>query len=581
MLKEYRTLLPYVGRYARAYLLGILFLFVTNFGLIYIPQILRSIIDIIAGGGFTLNSLIPEILLMVGIAFAVAAGRFGWRFFILGSSRKVEKELRSDLFSHLLTLGSGFYGRMKTGDIMARATNDMRAVRMAAGMGLVAFFDGSIMLIAIIIIMLSQFPSVAIYTIIPLPIITAVVLGLGPLLGVRFRRVQEGFSSLSEQVQENLAGVRVIKSYVREDHYAETFEQKNIEYRKRNMKLVRIWGFFFPMTQFLSGVTILILLIIGGTSVIEGRLSPGSFVAMMSYLTMLIWPMMGAGWVVNIIQRGAASLGRINSILREEPDIISPPGAVKEIKDISIRIQNLTYQFDDAEEPVLHDINLEIDAGTTLGVLGRTGAGKTTLIRMLPRILDPPPNTVFVGGIDVREYDLKALRRVLGIVPQDSFLFSATIRENIAFGNPDLPDEAIKKYAKMSTIDRDINQFPRGYETEVGERGITLSGGQKQRIAISRAMAIESKLLIFDDALSSVDTETEEKILKAYLSLRSGKTNILISHRVSTLERADKIIVLDKGRVIQEGTPLELQQKEGLYREIYLLQQLERKGEDI
>ena len=575
MLKEYRTLFPYWRKYLPRYLMGFLFLFITDAGQLYLPQIIRRVIDHIAAGAVDLRLVGRNMAVMVAIAFFIAVGRFGWRFFIHGSSRRIEKELRGRFFDHLLTLSSSFYSRNKVGDMMARATSDMNHVRMASGMGFVALFDGLFMTVFIIAILFVQYPGIAPFVLIPFPFVTLLVLGIGPFLGKYFKAVQEGYASLSGHVQEALSGIAVLKSFTQEKYNVDVFRGKNEEYKQRNLSLVRLWGFFFPLIGFLSGIVSLLLLRFGGFAVLEGRMSTGDFIAAFSYLGMLIWPMLGAGFTVNLIQRGGASLQRINEVLNEKPDITSPAGGIRSRASGDIRIKNLTYAYPDAGKPVLKNISVDIRSGTTLGILGRTGSGKSTFIKILPRLIDPPEGTVFIGGKDVHEYDLSTLRASIGMVPQETFLFSASIRENIAFAKPDIPDGEVDRAIRVSTIERDLSTFPDGVSTEVGERGITLSGGQKQRIAISRAVIVHPNILVFDDALSSVDTATEEQILKEFLDLRKGKTNIIISHRVSTLQHADKIIVLDEGRIVQEGGHEELVETEGFYSEIYNLQKLE------
>ncbi|MDY7029650.1 MAG: ABC transporter ATP-binding protein, partial [Spirochaetota bacterium] len=354
----------------------------------------------------------------------------------------------------------------------------------------------------------------------------------------------------------------------------EVFHRRNDDNVSRNMQLVRIWGLFFPLITFISGLSLLFLLFFGGRSVMVGEFTPGDFMAFMAYLTMLRWPVMGMGFTVNMLQRGAVSLERINEILNEKPGISSPSGAITAAPDGGLEVRDLNYRYSQDGPPVLQNISFVLPKGSTLGILGRTGSGKSTLVKIFPRLLDPSPGTVFIGGTDIRSYDLPVLRSSIGIVPQDSFLFSATIRDNIAFGRPDAQDEEVNEAAVLSTIDRELSVFPHGWSTEVGERGVTLSGGQKQRIAISRAMLINPEILIFDDALASVDAETEEKILAAFLRTRRGRTNILVAHRVSTLQHADHIIVLDEGRIIQQGSHDELSESPGLYRDIYRLQQL-------
>jgi len=578
VLKEFRTLLPYLKRYLPFYLGGFFFLIVTDGGQLFIPQMIRQAINHISSGSIELDRIFRLMIEMVGLALAVAVGRFGWRYFIHGSSRKIEKELRDRFFGHLLKLSPSFYGRYKTGDLMARATNDMNAIRMATGMATVAFVDGAFMTLAILVILFTQYPALALLTVLPFPVITILVLSVGRFLGERFRRVQEGFASLAGHVQETISGIRVIKAFVKEDHFSRNFDEANNEYRERNMALVRIFGFFYPLMTFLSGLTIMILLWIGGVAVVRGNLMTGDFVAFMSYLEMLAWPMMGAGYTVNMLQRGAASLKRVNAILDEVPEISGPAEGVRSLGDGSIIMKNLSYSYESGGGHELADISLEIPRGMTVGILGRTGSGKTTLIRTIPRLLDPPPRTLYIGGRDVHKIDLEYLRAAIGMVPQDSFLFSDTIRENIAFGAPGATDELIHHYAEISTITRDLETLPRGLDTLVGERGVTLSGGQKQRIAISRALAVDPEILILDESLSAVDTETEEKILRALKRERSGRTNIIVSHRVSTLANADIVFVIDDGRIIESGSHEELVAGGGLFAEIHSLQQLERGG---
>ncbi|MBN1835626.1 MAG: ABC transporter ATP-binding protein [Spirochaetales bacterium] len=577
MLKEFKTLLPYFRKYRFQYAAGLLFLLLADGGQVYLPQLVRRGIDAISSGSFEMTDILLIGLQMVGVALLIALGRYFWRYFLQGSSRRIELELRDRVFGHLQGLSSSYYGRVKTGDLMARMTNDMNAIRQATGFALVSFVDGFFMTLAILAIMLAQNARLTLLSISPLPILTAGVIFFGRLVGERYRRVQEGFADLSDIAQESISGVRVLKTFVQEGAFVERFRRKNQDYSMRNMSLVRFWGIFFPAVSFLAGLTTVIFLFLGGRAVMEGSFSPGSFTAFFAYLQMLIWPMLGAGFTINLIQRAGASLQRINQILREQPDIQSPPPerAVRRRIAGAISFRNLTYAYPGTTEPVLQGITLELPRGGSLGILGRTGSGKSTLVQLLPRLLDPPPGTVFLDGTDVRDFDLGVLRAGVSMAPQDNFLFSASIRDNIAFGNRRSSDQALARVATLSTIERDFSTFPDGWNTVVGERGITLSGGQKQRVALSRALAADASVYILDDSLSSVDTETEDAILRELLPFLSGKTLLVISHRISTLKTCGLVLVLEAGRVAQMGSHEELVRRKGFYRDIYRLQQLE------
>ena len=575
MFKELKTLLPFARKYRSAYIIGFICLLATDAGEMYIP-LLKKAVDSLGTEGFSLHRIGTLMLLMLSIAVSVGAARFGWRFFIIGSSRRIERDLRKKIFDHLLTLSSTFFGSVKSGDIMARATNDMRSVRRASGMALVAFLDGTVLSVGIVSLLFITYGKLALVTILPLPFITLIILFAGKFIKKYFKSVQEGFSLLTERTRETFSGIRVIKSLTMEAYFKEKFLQVNLQYKERNMRLVRLWGFFFPLISFISGLSLMLLLVFGGRAVINKQITPGDFTALISYLVMLIWPLMGMGFTVNILQRGAASMGRINNILETEPDIVSPSKPVPFFKESDIKVKNLTFAYPGTDSPVIKEINAVFRRGATTGMLGRTGSGKSTLLKLLPRLLDPPEGTLLIGDIDIRNYKLEVLRKNLGFVPQDTFLFSTTIRENIFFGKPDAGDSEIMEICSIVSLVKDLENFPGGIGTEVGERGVTLSGGQKQRIAMGRALLPDPPVLIMDDPFSSVDTETESSILHRLFEKRQGKTNILVSHRVSTLSRCDYVYVLDGGRIVQRGTPGELLTEEGLYREIAVLQ-----GEDV
>jgi ATP-binding cassette subfamily B protein len=576
MLKEYRTILPYLEKYRFRYLAGFLCLVVVDGAQIVIPQLVRRAVDLVSTGSFSLAEVAGICGLLLVAAACISLGRFSWRFFIHGSSRRIENEMRDRLFAKLMDLSGGFFQANKTGDLMAKATNDMGAIRQAVGMGFVSFFDGSFMSVAILAVMFASAPTTALLTFIPLPIITLLIILFGGLVGTRFKRVQEIYSRLSEIAQETMSGIRVVKAFVKEEHFAMKFSEANDEYRDASLSLVKIFGFFFPFISFLAGLTTIILLLAGGAAVLENRMSAGTIVAMLAYLEMLIWPMMGAGFTVNALQRGAASLKRVNEVLGAVPEIRTAPGASPGMPQGDIEFRSLSFAYPGSAATVLEGIELMIPRGSTLGVLGRVGSGKSTLLWLLPRLIDPPPGTVFIGGRDVRAIELPSLRSAFGFVPQDSFLFSDSVENNVRFGSPSLSDERFRLVTTVSAMDRDVELFPAGWATLVGEKGLTLSGGQKQRVAIARALAADPEILVLDDALSAVDAETEERILSALLEERRGRTNIIVSHRVSTLRHADSVIVLDKGGIAQRGSHEELlAQEDGFYAEIARLQELE------
>lgn len=576
MLSTFSSLIPYLKRHALFYWAGLGCLLVTNTGQLLIPQWLKSAVNHLAEGQPRPEFIAGVVGGMLLTALVIALGRVGWRYFLAGASRRIEAELRQNLVDHLLTLSPSFYSGQKTGDLMARATNDLEAVRNSIGMALVALTDAVFLSGSILVILMVQNPVLGLLIISPLPVITVLIVTQGGIVGQRFKKIQEEYSALSNFVQEHLAGNRIVKAFTQEASVDQKFLEANLAFRDANMQLVRLWGFFFPVIAALSGVSALLLLYFGGRAVMAGTLSPGDFTAYLSYIGMLIWPLMGAGMVVNMLQRGAASLKRINEILKTEPEIRSPEtGAFPGPQHFDLRLEGLTHRFSPEGPAVLTDVSLEIPEGTFLGILGRLGSGKSTLGSLLPRLFDPPPGTIFLDGRDVRDYDLTALRRCFSVVPQTTFLFSDSIRNNIAFGNAGADEAKLRHMAELSTISRDIDTFTQGWDTEVGERGVALSGGQKQRLSLSRALAADAPILILDDALSAVDVETEEKILRHLKEARKGRTNLLISHRVNTLKNCDLIIVLDQGRIVQQGTHAQLMAQEGIYSEIALLQHVE------
>jgi ATP-binding cassette subfamily B protein len=576
MLKEYRTMWPYIKKYRLKYLVGFVFLVLVDLAQVLIPRYVSQAIDIISSGKFVMTDLTRPAVSMLLAAILISVGRFIWRYFIMGSSRRIEAEMRDDLFAHYMEMSPSFYQENKTGDLMAKATNDMNAVRQAMGMGFVTLIDGVFMTIMIITAMLTTNTRVALYTIIPLPLISLLIVEFGRLVGKQFKRVQEIYSKMSDIAQETVSGMRVVKAFVKEQHFSGKFSETNDDYSQAVMTLVKTYGFFFPLISFLAGVSNVILLGKGGNEVIRNAMSPGDIIAMISYLQMLIWPMMGAGFTVNIIQRGGASLKRLNEVFATKSDIVVPENPRTDRLWGGIDVVDLSYTYKGANRPALEHISFSIQGGQTLGVLGRVGSGKSTLLKLMPRLLDPGRGKIFVGGNDICLYELSALRRTFGFVPQDSFLFSASVKENILYGGVEVSAERFEALSKIAALDGDLKLFPDGWDTVVGERGLTLSGGQKQRIAIARALAINPEILIMDDSLSAVDAETEERILQNLLEERKGRTNVIVSHRVSTLRHADSIIVLDGGRITQSGTHQTLlAESDGFYAKIARLQELE------
>ncbi|GHU15035.1 multidrug ABC transporter ATP-binding protein [Spirochaetia bacterium] len=587
-LREFRTLLPYLSRYRGRYILGFLCLIIVDAAQVIIPQFIAQAVDLVSSGEADMRRILFLGLYMIGVMAVISAGRFLWRYFIHGSSRRIETEMREHLFDHLLTLSYDYYQKNKIGDLMARSINDLNAVRMSIGMGLVALVDFIVMAVSILVIIFIQDARTALFAVIPLPLITLLILIFGNTVGKMFLRSQETYSAMSDTVQETFAGIRVIKSFVNEWWFIKKFADTNDDYRDANMALTKLFGFFFPLVSFLSGLTTLILLLVGGIRVVEGYMSPGGLVALFRYLQMLIWPLMGAGFMVNMIQRGAVSLKRINEVLQTVPSIMSPvnPRTSSVFSDVrsntvpAIEISALSFAYEGGGGG-LSDISLSVPQGSMLGIMGRTGSGKSTLIKTLTRTIDPPAGTVKVFGLDVREWDLSQLRGLFGVTPQDSYLFSDSIKQNIGYGLGEPAESLLKKAAETAALEKDFESFNQGWDTLIGERGLTLSGGQKQRVAIARSLILYPEILILDDSLSAVDAETEKRILTALLHERQGKTTIVISHRVSTLRNADRIAVLDKGRLCEYGSPRELAGLPGgFYARMAVLQHLDETSID-
>lgn len=569
-LKAFKTLFPYIKQHRNKLLLGIVALIIVDAVQLFIPQFIKRIIDIIViKKSFT--EVFKYSLFILLAAVIVVIFRFFWRKYIAGTAIKIEELLRNKLFSHLETLSARFYTKHKTGDIMAHATNDMLAVRRAMMPGLVILVDIVVMGGMAFFFMLAISVRLTLISILPFPLLVLIVLRFSSLIHDRFEKVQETFSKMSAKVSESLSGIRIIKAYVQEEGDVKHFTEQSKDYVKKNIALVKIWGFFFPLIMLFANIGIFVVLLVGGRSAILGKLSVGEFVAFQSYIWILVWPMVAIGWVINLFQRGAASMGRINRLLSEKPDIKSPlhPVLINTIKG-KIEIKNLSFSYNGNK--VLSNINLCIEPGKILGIIGFIGSGKSTLVSLIPRIYDPPDNTLFIDGYDVKSIDLKLLRSSIGFVPQNPFLFATTIKENIAFGKENVKEEEIIEAARLAGILDEIQSFPQGFNTLVGERGVTLSGGQKQRITIARAIIKKPSILILDDALSSVDADKEAEIIKNLYNFMRERTVIIVSQRPKSISYADEIIVMDNGRIVERGTHQELIELNGVYALFWKLQ---------
>jgi len=579
MWESLRTVRAYLWRYRAGLALGLGALVLKDVAGAVQPLVIRAAIDTLSHA-FGLARLLRYAALLVGLAAVKGLFQYWMRVIIIGISRDIEYDLRNDLFRRLVDLSPDYYAHVRTGDIMARSTNDLNAVRMMLGPGIMYWTETSLTFLLAIVIMVTVDWRLAVLAILPAPLVSLAVIFFGRAIHARFERIQAMFSDISSRVQENLAGVRMVRAFVQEEAELRHFEKLNRAYIAENIRLVRISGVFQPRREALIGLTFLAVLWYGGGQVLAGRISLGSFVMFNTYMGILVWPMIALGWVVNLMQRGGASLERINQIFQQKPTIAAPAHPVPLVRvrgEIEFRDASVAYPSGRA----LDRVRLTIAAGTTVAVVGHTGAGKSTLVGLVPRLMDPTDGRVLLDGIDLRDLSPAELRRHIGFVPQETFLFSATIAGNIAFGVESATGDEIRRAAELAGLAGDIESFPMGYETMVGERGITLSGGQKQRTAIARALLRDPRILILDDALSSVDTLTEERILQGLAGAMRGRTVMLISHRVSTVRQADLIVVLEHGRIVERGTHAQLVSAGGYYAELSQKQMLEEELEAI
>ncbi len=580
MFKRLQPLFPYFKKHRWGYALGSICVLLQNGIAVTIPLLIGHAIDHLRHG-VSRRGLLIDAALILGVTCAKGVFLFLNRKIVISISREIEFEMRNDIFRHLENLSYSFYQRTRTGDIMARATNDLNAVRNLLGPAIMYSANTLVFTLAALYFMVHISPWLTLYAFAPFPIVSIVVQYFGRRIHERFERIQAMFSDISARAQENFSAARVIRAYVQEDAEIANFETANKEYIKRSLSLVRLMGMLWPTLTTLLGFAIVLVLWLGGRQTIQGHMTVGTFVAYLQYMFLLTWPMIALGWVINIFQQGTASLARINEIMQEQPEVVdsSVDSAAAPAVRGEIEFRGLNFAYNGT--PVLRDVNLQVPAGSSLAIVGPTGSGKSTLVSLIPRIYDAPAGSVLLDGRPITDYPLETLRRAIGFVPQETFLFSDTVEENIAFGTDQTDKEAVRLAAQAASIAADIEDFPEQYATTVGERGITLSGGQKQRTAIARAIIRNPRILILDDALSSVDTHTEDKILNHLRELMHGRTTIFISHRVSTVRNADRIAVLHGGHIVELGTHDELIARNGYYTDLYNKQLLEEELAEV
>jgi ATP-binding cassette subfamily B multidrug efflux pump len=575
-MSVFKDLMWFFKQEKTSYLTGILILIIVALLELVPPKVIGIVIDHIKDKTMTTAILAKWVMILLLVAGTLYGLRYIWRILIFGSAVKLSRQMRNDLYAHFTKMSPAFYQRKRVGDLMAHATNDLQAIQQTAGAGVLTLVDsltlGGFVLSAMALTISWKLTFISL---IPMPLMAIATKHYGTLLHKRFLKAQEAFSSLNDKVQESISGIKVIKTFGYEKDDIEAFRKQSDEVVKDNMAVAKIDALFDPTISLIVGLSFCLAIVFGSQMVLAEELTLGELVSFTTYLGILIWPMLAFGWLFNIVERGRASYDRVRSLLAEKEDIQEKENVIQTPPTGDITYQLYEFTYPNETTPVLKNIHFTLKRGETLGIVGKTGAGKTTLLKLLIREFDQYDGKIMFGGHEITEYSLRALRSSIGYVPQDHFLFSATVKENIAFACPNASDEEIVKAAELANIHEDICQFTDGYETIVGERGVSLSGGQKQRISIARALLMNPEVLILDDSLSAVDAKTEERILTALRENRTGKTTIITSHRLSAIQHADLIIVFDNGEIVQMGTHEVLMNEQGWYREMYRRQQLE------
>lgn len=568
-----RLVTPFFKKYKWYLIFGFLALLGVDFLQLSIPRFIKKAIDELERGSATEASLLQYAIYILLIAAGIAVCRFLWRYLILGFSRLLERDLRNQLFSHMLTLDRIFFQRHTTGEIMALSSNDLAAIQLACGMGLVAFVDAVVMTFAALAFMAYIHPTLTLIAIVPMPILAVLTRLLSAKLHVRFKKVQEQFSKMTEFSRSTLSSLRLFKAYTQENSQTNRFDKLGKDYVQYNLKLAIIQGTLFPVSGLVANISLLVVVFFGGRLTIQGIITAGDFVAFMSYLFMLTWPMMALGWVTNLFQRGVTSLNRIQDILEKAPTLKEPVNPLLEIPAIrgNITVDHLSFNYPGQQRLVVHDVSVDIKPGL-LGIVGKTGSGKSTFCNLLTRLYPVADKAVFLDGMDINTLPLSAVRSNIAYVPQDVTLFSDTIATNISMGNPDATQDEIETVAKAVSIHEEILSIQGGYQARVGEKGVKLSGGQRQRIALARALLLNRPIIIIDDGLSAVDMETEHAIIRSMAAFLEGKTCIIVSHRVAPLIEADEILVMDEGRIAAKGTHDYLLKTSSFYATIYQYQ---------